>query len=129
MHLAPAIPVLRVFAWQQASDFYLDFLGFTLDWEHQFEADLPRYAQIRRSELVLHLSEHHGDSTPGGVVFVPVTGIDAFQQELASKRYRYARPGVEEVPWGKVMEVADPFGNRLRFCELEPEPASEPARR
>ncbi|MGG2478234.1 glyoxalase superfamily protein, partial [Rhizobium sp. BR5] len=27
------------------------------------------------------------------------------------------KPGVEELPWGDVMEVTDPFGNRIRFCE------------
>jgi hypothetical protein len=28
------------------------------------------------------------------------------------------RPGVEKAPWGaRVMEVIDPFGNRIRFNE------------
>lgn len=32
--------------------------------------------------------------------------------------YGRARPGIEEAPWNaKVMEVTDPFGNRLRFSE------------
>ena len=49
-----------------------------------------------------------------------MTGIDELQAELLAKQYRYARPGVEPTPWGaRMMEIADPFGNRLRFMERE----------
>lgn len=44
-------------------------------------------------------------------------GVHAYQQELAAHDYRFMKPGVEELPWGDVMEVTDPFGNRIRFCE------------
>lgn len=118
-NLSPAIPILRIFAEDKAREFYQDFLGFTLDWEHRFAAGMPLYRQVSRSGLVLHLSEHYGDATPGSTVFVPVDGIDAWQQELAAKNYGYAHPAVTAVPWGRQMEIADPFGNRLRFCEVE----------
>lgn len=48
-----------------------------------------------------------------------MTSIRAFQAELLAKGYGFARPGIQELPWGLVMEIADPFGNRLRFCEDE----------
>jgi hypothetical protein len=51
----------------------MGYLGLTTDWEHRFEPDFPRYAQISRSE-----------------------------------------------PWGLTVDVTDPFGNQLRFCELGP---------
>ena len=69
MRLAPAIPIIRILSEDKAREFYLDFLGFTLQWEHRFEPGFPLYAQIRRSDLTLHLSEHHGDGTPGATVF------------------------------------------------------------
>ena len=119
--LAPAIPILRMFDERSARAFYLDFLGFTVEWEHRFEPDTPLYMQIRLGKLVLHLSEHHGDATPGSTVFVPVTGIRAWQQQLLATQYKYARPGVQDLPWGAQMDIADPFGNRLRFCELNEE--------
>ncbi|OLL31878.1 glyoxalase/bleomycin resistance/extradiol dioxygenase family protein [Burkholderia sp. SRS-W-2-2016] len=118
MTLQDAIPILRIFSVEKAYEFYVDYLGFTLEWEHRFADDLPLYAQIKRGSVVLHLSEHHGDSTPGSTVFVPVDDIDALHRELLGKTYRYARPGVEEVGWGRQMQIADPFGNRLRFCQL-----------
>jgi catechol 2,3-dioxygenase-like lactoylglutathione lyase family enzyme len=118
MVLSPAIPILRIFSVNKAREFYLDFLGFTVDWQHRFEPDLPLYMQLRRSGLTLHLTEHHGDATPGSAVFIPVEDIDALQRELIAKQYGYARPGVEDMDWGREMQVADPFGNRLRFCEF-----------
>ncbi|KVA15727.1 glyoxalase superfamily protein [Burkholderia ubonensis] len=118
MPLLHAIPILRIFSIEKAYCFYLDYLGFTLDWEHRFEPGLPLYAQIKRDSVVLHLSEHHGDSTPGSAAFVPVSDIDALHRELLEKNYTYARPGVETFDWGRQMQITDPFGNRLRFCEL-----------
>lgn len=117
IELSAPIPILRIFAEDTARAYYLDFLGFTIDWEHRFEDGMPLYAQIRRGAMVLHLSEHHGDATPGSTVFVPVTGINAYQAELLAKKYKYSRPHLSDLDWGRQMEIADPFGNRLRFCE------------
>ena len=119
MHISAAIPVMRIFSEEKAKEFYLDFLGFTLEWEHRFGDNFPLYAQIRRFELIIHLSEHHGDASPGITIFAPMKNIDAFCLELGAKQYRYAKSGVEVVPWGREMEVWDPFGNRFRFCEWE----------
>jgi catechol 2,3-dioxygenase-like lactoylglutathione lyase family enzyme len=124
LHFARAIPIIRIFSEQKAREFYVDFLGFSIDWEHRFEANFPLYLQVRRSELLLHLSEHHGDATPGSTIFVPVQGIDALHAELQSKDYKYGKPGVEALPWGKVLETVDPFGNRIRFCESPEEDGS-----
>ena len=118
MRLAPAIPIIRIFSEDKAKKFYLDFLGFTLQWEHRFEPGFPLYAQISRSDLTFHLSEHHGDGTPGAVIFIPLEDIDALHRELTAKNYKYARPGIEELPWGRQIQITDPFGNRIRFCEL-----------
>lgn len=114
----PAIPILRIFDLAKAREFYLDFLGFTLDWEHRFEPTLPIYMQVSRSGLKLHLSEHHGDASPGSTAFVWMRGIDAYRAELLGRHYSYSRPGIQENgPGGRTLEVPDPFGNRLRFCE------------
>jgi FolB domain-containing protein len=115
-----AIPVLRIFSADKFREFYLGFLGFRLDWESGTEENAPLYAQISRAGLTLHVSEHHGDASPGSTVFVPVQGIDALHRELNARRYRYGRPGIQTLPWGRVLEVFDPFGNRLRFCERRP---------
>jgi catechol 2,3-dioxygenase-like lactoylglutathione lyase family enzyme len=116
-----AIPILRIFDLARAREFYLDYLGFTVDWEHRFEPDTPVYMQVSLGGVVLHLSEHHGDACPGSTVFVRVRGLREFHAGLSAKGYRYMRPGVVPTPWGSLgMEVTDPFGNRLRFDEPLP---------
>ena len=119
------IPILRIFAVDKAMEFYVGFLGFKVDWEHRFGDNFPLYAQVSRGNLRLHLSEHHGDASPGSTVFVWMRGIAAYHAELKAKDYRYNKPGLEDAPWdAKVMEVSDPFGNRLRFSE--PNAADDP---
>ena len=114
-------PILRIFDVAKARKFYVGFLGFAIDWEHRFEADLPLYLQVSRGGFVLHLSEHHGDACPGSTVSVQTAGLDEFHRELAAKQYNYLRPGIEDAPWGgRVMEVIDPFGNRIRFAASNP---------
>lgn len=109
-------PILRIFDETKAKEFYVDFLGFTVDWEHRFEDGLPLYMQISKGDCILHLSEHHGDCCPGSAMRIESDELQAFHKELAAKIYRYARPGIEKMPWGSTdMSVTDPFGNRLTF--------------
>jgi catechol 2,3-dioxygenase-like lactoylglutathione lyase family enzyme len=105
---------------EKAREFYVDFLAFALDWEHRFAPEFPLYMQVSREGLVLHLSEHYGDATPGSTVFVEMADLDGFHAEITAKAYRYMRPDIEDVPWGRQMTVTDPFGNRLRFNEYKP---------
>lgn len=112
------VPILRSFDEQKAKEFYVDYLGMTVDWEHRFEPSLPLYMQVSRAGLVLHLSEHHGDCCPGSTVYITMKGIREFHEELTKKNYGNLRPGIGPTPWNTLcMELADPFGNRLRLNE------------
>lgn len=116
MHFDQTTPILRSFDEAKAREFYVDFLGFAVDWEHRFEPGLPLYMQLSRGDCVLHLSEHHGDCCPGAAMRIRVSDIDAFHAELSAKHYAYARPGIDDTPWGsRDVSVTDPFGNRLTF--------------
>jgi catechol 2,3-dioxygenase-like lactoylglutathione lyase family enzyme len=126
-----AIPILRIFDLAKAREFYCGFLGLAEDWEHRFGPDFPAYLQVSRAGLILHLTEHHGDASPGGTAFVWMQGLDDFHAEITGRGYPYARPGIETWDLGsgelgdarvgmRVMEVTDPFGNRLRFAEPLP---------
>lgn len=122
IRLRGAVPVLRIFSRAKANEFYVGFLGFRPDWQDDAldaMAGEPLYTQISRGKVVLHLSEHHGDGSPGSVVYVSMKGIDAFHRELADKDYPNMRPGIATMPPRlRVLEVIDPFGNRLRFGEI-----------
>jgi len=112
------IPIVRIFDVAKAKEFYIDYLGFTLNWEHRFEGVSPVYMEVQRGDFRLHLTEHHGDACPGANCYVRMTGILEFHAELAARNYGYLRPGVETTEWNaRMMEVTDSFGNRIRFSE------------
>jgi len=118
LEVVATVPILRIFDVAKAKEFYLGYLGFTVDWEHRFEEKAPLYMQVSRGGLVLHLSEHYGDCCPGSTVFVRVRGLREYHAEISAKGYGYMRPGVEETFHRSIgMQVTDPFGNRLRFDE------------
>jgi uncharacterized glyoxalase superfamily protein PhnB len=116
------IPILRIFDVVKAKEFYIEWLGFKIDFEHQFEKDMPYYIGISRDEIQLHLSEHHGDASPGSRTFIICNEIKKFYEELCSRPYKYFRPGLEETFYGSwEITVHDPFGNRLSFNEYKKE--------
>lgn len=118
MKFSQLTPILRIFDEAKAKEFYVDYMGFQIDWEHRFEENMPLYMQVSRAGCILHLSEHHGDGTPGTRIRIECDDVAAFHQELTSKDYKYLCPGVEEQPWAnKEMSLADPFGNVLIFFE------------
>jgi hypothetical protein len=117
--VGPGVPVLRVMSVELALPFYVDYLGFKLDWEHRFEPGLPLYVQVSRSQAVLHLSEHHGDGSPHGVVWFPVADVLSLHKELLARPYAPVRPGIDaDAPGGPTLEVIDPYGNVLRFAQI-----------
>ncbi|KAH7305800.1 glyoxalase/bleomycin resistance protein/dioxygenase [Stachybotrys elegans] len=111
------VPVLRIFDVAKADEFYVGFLGFDIDWDHRFDETLPLYRQISKEGLILHLSEHHGDGSPGSHVRVLARNLQSYQAALVAKTYRYLRPGLEEVDGRMEMCIIDPFGNRITFYE------------
>ncbi len=111
----PVIPVLRIFDVAKAREFYSGYLGFDVDWEHTFDDHSPVYLQASREGALLHLSEHHGDASPGATVRILVADVTALHRELHEREYSYARPGLETMPWGLEVQVIDPFANRLVF--------------
>ncbi len=114
------IPILRSFDEGKAREFYVDFLGFSIDWEHRFEPGTPLYMQLSRAGILLHVSEHHGDGSPGVQIRIDITGLHDFHEELIAKRYKNMRPGLETPPWGGTeMTVIDGAGNRLIFVEAD----------
>ncbi|MCU1762431.1 VOC family protein [Pseudomonas sp. 14P_8.1_Bac3] len=116
MSFGKTTPILRIFDETKAVEFYVDFLGFKIDWQHRFEPNFPLYLQVSRGECVLHLSEHHGDSTPGSALRIETDELEAFQQQLLAKEYTFSHPQIQAMPWGSQdMTIADPFGNRLVF--------------
>jgi catechol 2,3-dioxygenase-like lactoylglutathione lyase family enzyme len=118
-HLA-TIPTLRSFDEAKAREFYLDWLGFSVDWTHRFEDWAPLYMQVSREGIVFHISEHHGDGSPGAHVRVNIKGVREYHAELIGKRYKNNRPSLERPEWGGTeFAVIDPVNNRITFAEAD----------
>ena len=118
MKVEKTIPILRIFDYKKAVEFYIDWLGFSIIWEHHFEDNTPVYMEVEKDGLILHLSEHHGDGTPGTHVFVWCDNVKDYHAELINKKYKHNRPGLEETFYGALaFIVKDPFNNRISFNE------------
>lgn len=102
------VPILRVADAAQSVEFYAQ-LGFEQAFEHRFAPDMPAYVGIRRDDAEIHLSEHAGDAPPRSLVYVWVDSVDELAERFAAT--------VDEMPWARDFEVADPDGNRLRVAE------------
>jgi len=46
----------------KAKAFYLDYLGFQVDWEARQSLTSPLYMQIRLGDALLHLDGHAGEA-------------------------------------------------------------------
>src|SRR5436309_16031569 len=75
-------PQLRMTNWKRARAFYVDGLGFSVDWEHRFEPGLAVFTQITRGGLSLFLTEHAGDCQVGGAAYLVVDDVDALFREI-----------------------------------------------
>ncbi|UHQ22590.1 VOC family protein [Lysobacter sp. 5GHs7-4] len=109
------IPQLRMLRAGISLPFY-ERLGFSVDWQHQFEPGFPLFVQLTRAGQTIFLSEHRDDCAVGGAVYFVVPDVDECHRAFAANGIAIAEPP-ENTPWDtREMLVADPDGNRLRFA-------------
>lgn len=115
LSLGRVTPILRIFDEALARAYYLGHLGFGIVFEHRFAPGMPLYLGVARDACTLHLSEHHGDASPGAALRIEVADLDGLHAELASRPFRgLPLPPIEAMPWGtRDLRLTDPFGNRL----------------
>lgn len=114
--MGPCTPILRSFDEAKAREFYIAWLGFEVVFEHRFEPGTPLYMGVKRGDCTLHLSEHHGDGSPGVHVRIHCPDLEAFHAELQTRPYKNYRPGLQDQEWGaREMVVQDGAGNMLIF--------------
>jgi catechol 2,3-dioxygenase-like lactoylglutathione lyase family enzyme len=101
--------------WNRTRAFYVDGLGFTVDWEHRFEPGLPVFAQLTREGLSLFLTEHRGDCEVGGAAYFVIDDVDSMFKEITRRGIRAAESPSDTEWKAREMTVVDPDGNKLRF--------------
>ena len=102
------MPVLRVEDAARALAWY-SRLGFSKEWEHQFEPGFPWFVSVARGQVRLYLSEHTGDARPDTLVHLYVNDIEAVSEE-------FGIPIDEDGLAGRECDLEDPDGNRLRVA-------------
>ena len=116
MPLQRVIPTLRITDEARSRVFYVDGLGFRVDWEHRFEPDFPVLLQVSRDGMTVYLSQHVVDCAVGGLVHFYVDRVDDWHAELERRGVPIEMPPTDQ-PWAlREMHLRDPDGNRLRIC-------------
>jgi len=114
-------PILRFYDYDKTIEFYVNWLGFKIDWEHEYEPGMPKFMQVSLRDIILHLSEHHGDGSPNTHINLQeFEGLREYHSELLDKKYKYNRPGIHVPEWDPssvIVTVIDPVGNQLTFSE------------
>jgi hypothetical protein len=108
-----AIAVLRITE-PAASVSCYGRLRYEMEWERRFEQGFTVFVSIARNGggARLFLSEHTGDATPGGLVYLRIGDLEAIAHEFGSE--------IIEQPWGRDIHLVDPDGNRLRIGDTAP---------
>ena len=110
------IPTLRVTDEERSRAFYVDGLGFNVDWTHRFEPNFPALLQLSRDGMIFYLSQHVMDCAVGGLIHLFVDSVDDWYAQLVRNGVAIELPPTDQ-PWGlREMHLLDPDGNRLRIC-------------
>lgn len=120
--MATIKPILRTFDYDKTVEFYVNWLGFTIDFIHEFEpGTTPKFMRVSLNDVSFFLSEHHGDGSPGVHIHIEdFKGLKAYHKLLIEKKYKYNRPGLGAPFWDEnsiAMTVIDPVGNKITFLE------------
>lgn len=107
------MPTLRITDYATSKRFYVDGLGFQIDWEHRFKPHLPVFMQVSRDGLGVFLTEHTGDCPVGGLVHLYVPDVDSWFVEFQRKGIPVKEPPNESLQGLRSMTIVDPDGNKL----------------
>jgi predicted lactoylglutathione lyase len=104
------VPILNVTNVQASVRFYVDVLGFQLDWG---EGEESEYASVSRDDHAIMLCQ--GDQGKAGTwIWIGMEDVSSFYEECRAKGARIAQE-LTNYPWAYEMRIADPDGHILRF--------------
>ena len=107
------VPAFRIRDLARSRAFYVDALGFRIDWQWQEAPERPAFLQLSHQDLSLYLTQRAGDSAAGGLAYLYVPDVDAWATRALAAGLAIAS-GPEDQPWGnRELALLDPDGNRL----------------
>lgn len=116
MPIQRVVPALRITDYARSKAFYVERLGFRVEWEHRFEPHFPVFMAVARDGMQVYLSEHSGDCQVGGLVHFVIDDVEAWHREFVSRGVRPTEPPNDDLGF-RNMTITDPDGNQLRFMQ------------
>ena len=108
-----ATPILRVSDFDRSVAYYVDALGFKVEWQ------VGKFGSVRRGDTSLMLCEG-SQGHAGTWVYIVVSDADALYGEVR-ERAKVRHPPAN-FPWGsRELHIFDPDGHVLRFGSEAPE--------
>ncbi len=124
--MSKIVPVLPIDEYQQAVDFYVTGLGFSILFEHRHEPGFPVHMGIQHGEMLLHLSEH-AKGHRGSELYLFVEDLSVWHERCLAQDIAIEEPPTKRV-WGNTeMLLKDPFGNAIRVTQENTHPAHGPS--
>jgi catechol 2,3-dioxygenase-like lactoylglutathione lyase family enzyme len=104
------IPILRVNSVTASIRFYVDVLGFTVNWGGEAESTFASVSRDGRSIMLSQGEQGH----PGTWLWIGVEDIEPLCAEFKAKGVKF-RELPTNYPWAYEMKIEDPDGHVLRF--------------
>ena len=103
-----ATPVFNVHSLEASIAYYVNLLGFQVDWQHR-----SMFASVSRDRCTIFLCE--GDQGHAGTwVWIGVDDAERVHEELQARGVMIRHPPTN-YDWALEMQVEDPDGNVLRL--------------
>ena len=118
-HIHPVLPVKNV---TEAINFYVDKLGFTLNFK-DLDND-PKYGGVGRDGIEIHLQWHDDKEWEAGIdrpmLRIKTKNIEGLYHDYKSKAVFHKNTSLKETPWGtREFAFYDLYRNGLTFyCDL-----------
>jgi uncharacterized glyoxalase superfamily protein PhnB len=108
VHVGCVTPILRVASFEASVAYYVDALGFRMDWR------VGNFGAVERDDASLMLTEDD-QGHAGTWVWIAVSDADALHDDIRARGAVIRHPPTN-YPWGsRELHVTDPDGHVLRF--------------
>ena len=106
-------PVIRILSYDEGVAYYVDWLGFKIDWEWREAPGKPVIIAISRDGVEIGLVEGE-DHPPNSWIKIKLEDLPSLVEELNAKRPGSVQPEAT-FPYISQLSLDDPFGNHLVF--------------